>query len=399
MRKRIVQPQPIASPTISRTGLTLRRCACAAHSNVGVDGLCADCRSTRLQRAASGAAPLTAPPIVSDVLNSSGETLDADTRALMENRFGHDFSRVRVHTDSKAADSVRAVSALAYTVGQNIAFGTGQYAPHTAHGRRLLAHELTHVVQQSGQSQTGHPPVIAPEDHSETQAQHVAQAVMSGPAPQIAPSPTALQRQFFTTRKRIAVGSVKPGPGITLSWSGNYVHANADLEIYGAEASATVAQEIQDSINYYWNWKFVSGYGISCDATVTYRAAGTAENPSASQIEIYRGTRDSFVKRFWNVGSKYMYLNLANGTKWTPAHEFGHLMGLPDAYSEGILSKISGRFGGERSVTAMPGYEHNIMGAHEGSTQAKNVKDLLDIWAYEDVPVGLEDPGLTPQGA
>jgi len=66
----------------------------------------------------------------------------------MESRFGHDFSRVRIHTDEKAAESARAVNALAYTAGHDIVFGAGQYVPETPEGRRLLAHEMTHVVQQ-----------------------------------------------------------------------------------------------------------------------------------------------------------------------------------------------------------------------------------------------------------
>ena len=61
---------------------------------------------------------------------------------------GFDFSQVRIHTDTRAAESARAVNAAAYTVGRDIVFGEGQYQPHTAHGQRLLAHELTHVAQQ-----------------------------------------------------------------------------------------------------------------------------------------------------------------------------------------------------------------------------------------------------------
>ena len=68
----------------------------------------------------------------------------------MEPRFDQDFSRVRVHTDSKAAETARAVNAQAFTVGQDVVFGAGQYAPDTHGGRRLLAHELAHVVQQGG---------------------------------------------------------------------------------------------------------------------------------------------------------------------------------------------------------------------------------------------------------
>src|SRR5207302_6062309 len=114
-------------------------------------GACAECKAKReatLQRSAgnqvTAPAPTTAPPIVHDVLSSPGQPLDAGTRAFMEPRFGHDFGQVRVHTDARAAESARAVNALAYTVGQDVVFGAAQYAPETAAGRRLLAHELTH---------------------------------------------------------------------------------------------------------------------------------------------------------------------------------------------------------------------------------------------------------------
>jgi hypothetical protein len=89
------------------------------------------------------------PPIVHEVLRSPGRPLDPATRAFMEPRFGHDFSQVRVHTDAKAAESARAVNALAYTVGRAMVFDTGQYAPGTTTGRQLLAHELTHTLQQT----------------------------------------------------------------------------------------------------------------------------------------------------------------------------------------------------------------------------------------------------------
>lgn len=108
------------------------------------------------RRATNQAVPATLPPIVHDVLHSPGQPLDPATRAFMEPRFGHDFSRVRVHTDTKAAESARAVNALAYTIGWNTVFGAGEYAPETTAGRRLLAHELVHTIQQrkSGNERT-----------------------------------------------------------------------------------------------------------------------------------------------------------------------------------------------------------------------------------------------------
>lgn len=181
----------------------------SAQTTVGVmQRKCDKCRKRKplLQRAAVHPGPYSVPPIVHEVLRLPGRPLDPATRAFMEPRFGYDFSRVplqaaatalqtrltinqpgdryeqeanrlveqvmgmpvptgrdqeslgagydfsqvRVHTGAEAAESARAVNALAYTVGRDIVFGAGQYAPASARGQRLLAHELAHVVQQTG---------------------------------------------------------------------------------------------------------------------------------------------------------------------------------------------------------------------------------------------------------
>ena len=90
------------------------------------------------------------------VNGESGHALDSATRAFFEPRFGHDFSGVRVHTSQRAADSASRLNALAYTTGKNIVFGASQYDPHSGVGRRLLAHELTHTIQQSAVQPVGH---------------------------------------------------------------------------------------------------------------------------------------------------------------------------------------------------------------------------------------------------
>jgi hypothetical protein len=95
-----------------------------------------------------------APASVDAALRSPGHALDAETRAFFEPRFGQDFGGVQVHSDSAAQQSARDVSAHAYTVGHDIVFGRGQFAPETFEGRRLLAHELAHAVQQSQPSGT-----------------------------------------------------------------------------------------------------------------------------------------------------------------------------------------------------------------------------------------------------
>ncbi|HWQ18539.1 MAG TPA: DUF4157 domain-containing protein [Methanotrichaceae archaeon] len=127
------------------------------------------------QSSAARASPDSAPPVVHDVLRSPGKPLDARTRDAMESRFGRDFSRVKVHTDARAAESASAVNALAYTVGQNVVFRSGQYMPDTSRGQRLLAHELTHVAQQGGRSTV--PATLnlgSPEDIAEHDADQMA---------------------------------------------------------------------------------------------------------------------------------------------------------------------------------------------------------------------------------
>jgi hypothetical protein len=130
-----------------------RTCDCGEHTG---GGECEDCKKKKkmpLQRRADGlAAPAIAPPIVHDVLRSPGQPLDEDTQSQFAAKFRRDFSQVRVHTDEQAAESARAVGALAYTVGNNVVFGAGRYSPANSGGRRLLAHELTHVVQQRHES-------------------------------------------------------------------------------------------------------------------------------------------------------------------------------------------------------------------------------------------------------
>jgi Domain of unknown function (DUF4157) len=91
-----------------------------------------------------------APASVDRVLSSPGRPLETSLQQDMGQRFGHDFSHVRVHTDAEAERSAQDVNANAYTVGHNIVFGAGLFTPGTNNGRRLLAHELTHVVQQKG---------------------------------------------------------------------------------------------------------------------------------------------------------------------------------------------------------------------------------------------------------
>ena len=212
MKSQSERPRDKAASCPAQGGLLQRKCAsCSANMSGGSE--CAECdkkRASAQRSSTSQAAPGNAPSVVHEVINSPGQPLDSETRALMESRFErqsdhehsylpatgiahnrltlsqpgdqyeqeadrvadkivrtpkpvpqgetvqprsrYDFSSVRVHTDAKAAESAREVDALAYTVNREIVFGQGQYAPHTDRGQRLLAHELTHTIQQTSRS-------------------------------------------------------------------------------------------------------------------------------------------------------------------------------------------------------------------------------------------------------
>jgi hypothetical protein len=191
--KTAVTAKPKAQNSPTGRGLLQRACACGG--TPGLDGMCDACRAKALRRksatgntAARGAGQRAsatrglgeAPPIVHDVLRSPGRPLDRRIRPFMEERFGHDFAQVRVHTDARASESAREVNAVAYTVGQNIVFDGGSYRPDAPEGRGLIAHELAHVVQQAGLSASTSPLRVAENDHAEYEANAASRAVLSG---------------------------------------------------------------------------------------------------------------------------------------------------------------------------------------------------------------------------
>jgi hypothetical protein len=208
-----VQPKSALLPSSFRptsSGTLQRKCACSGSASAA--GECEGCsrQHLSLQRSTRNPALETqnsagVPPIVHDVLRSPGQPLDAVTRNFMEPRFGHNFSDVRIHADTRAAQSAASVDALAYTVGKNIVFAAGQYEPGSAPGRRLLAHELAHTIQQvdHGASAPQRLSVGHSNDALEKQADAMADYVVSPSAADPAPAvlrkensaPPSLQRQ------------------------------------------------------------------------------------------------------------------------------------------------------------------------------------------------------------
>jgi len=167
---RFVQRMLMATATIQR------QCACG--------GTCTQCQSQGMNPEGD---------IFQQILQrkGSGQPLDTAVRVFMETRFGQDFSSVRLHTDAHAARTAQQLSAVAYTVGRDIFFGESQYQPHSQEGRRLLAHELTHVLQQGVQPAKPQTElqVSEPGDRFEQEAERVADAVM-------AEKPAELCQQF-----------------------------------------------------------------------------------------------------------------------------------------------------------------------------------------------------------
>ena len=205
------------------------RCACGEHTAGG--GECAACREKEEDSSASRGVMrratadrergIESPPLVHGVLRSPGQLLDAETRAFFEPRFGHDFGQVRIHADGRAGESAGAVNALAYAVGQDIVFGAGQYAPHTAAGRKLLAHELAHTLQQGLGTGMGLGPgrlrVGDPAEAAEREAEVAAQAVLAEGQTAVAnepAAPPALRRQDGPVDVPPAVQNApQPDPG------------------------------------------------------------------------------------------------------------------------------------------------------------------------------------------
>jgi len=149
------KPIPVQTiPVIQRVADEEEEETAEPEEEAGEEDTETDEEQTVLTKRISGARPEVAPKLESQInnLKGSGRSLSISERTFFEPRFGYDFSQVRVHTGPEANALATAVNALAFTTGTDIVFGSGQYAPETPGGLKLLAHELTHVAQQQGLS-------------------------------------------------------------------------------------------------------------------------------------------------------------------------------------------------------------------------------------------------------
>jgi hypothetical protein len=220
-----------------------------------------------------------APAIVQDVLQAPGQPLDVSDQRFFARRFGHDFSAVRIHADKRAAVSARSVSAEAYAVGSQIVFAEGRYAPGTQAGRRLLAHELAHVVQQAS--------MVEPR----------------------------MQRKLDKITQAGCKFTFELGIGI-----------------YGPRANAALAASWQSIINSHWSTDIVCASNQN-RCPVTMKATVSAYPSKNWSYEISESNAVYVEDAGYRDISAPLYKHWAkDADDLTVTHETGHLMGLFDLY-------------------------------------------------------------------
>lgn len=210
-----------------------------------------------------------------EVLETPGEALDRETRDEMESRLGHDFSRVRIHADGRAAQSAQALAADAYTAGAHIVFGAGKFAPASAQGQRLLAHELVHTAQQGRLPQNPAAqalPLSDPRDPYEMQAADIAERMPAGrvltpqpltflAAPMLQRQPSSMATIPQAERNRIQVGIIAitvPTSELAQYFPSAANSQNVSTRLHPRDASTVFASGIPQALRE--GLESVSGY-------------------------------------------------------------------------------------------------------------------------------------------
>lgn len=393
-----------ASATPLRPPDPQRQCACARPGAHTTD--CTACLSTSADSSHSDTRRAAEEP-----LRSPGQSIDSATRHVVEARFGHDFSRVRVHTDGPADGSARALGAVAYTSGHDIVFSRGQYAPGTSAGMRLLTHELTHVVQQTRRGRRG----VASGPVAEQEAERNANSHHAVATTRFSAVPGLIQRQ------PVPAGSgAMPLPG---AGSPSKIDATAQSIIDAAQdQSVPIGKRAEAAV-----WSIIRAYHSAKGAnlTVTYdnkqAGSGLATTPplqakatSSLPAVIYVGDdfvnelRGSFARKVLQVGHELEHIDqyrsgmvgpLIKGTGVDTLKDerefraFFHEALGAEAANTGRVSHTS-RI---RFIDVALGY-HNCLDAATQKTYGANQQHLLDRRKaeiddmtkknFKDVPTG-----------
>lgn len=185
----------------------------------------------------------------------------------------------------------------------------------------------------------------------------------------------------------LPVSRFSPAPGLFVDRTEKRIEISGDMELFGPEATSAAAISIAYSINTTWTATFPDGQAVVCKVRVTYRLPEEKAG-NAAQIEAVKAWGPSHV----NGLTRNMTLNAneSDAFTWTAAHEFGHVIGLQDRYSESIMSKLSGMVGGTRSNTVDPRYKANLMAVVNGALESQNLTDLAvennpsPFWVNDD---------------
>ncbi len=185
----------------------------------------------------------------------------------------------------------------------------------------------------------------------------------------------------------LPVARFSPAPGLIVDRTGRSVAISGTMEFWGAEANVARAASVQLAINNVWNRTFKDGYSIKCNVAVRYR--GPESRPGfALQIEALKMAQPSNVTT-WPKRKMQLNANEPGAFTWTPAHEFGHVIGLRDRYTESIMSQLRSLWGGHRVTGPQPGYANNLMAESGGDLERKNVEDVAaenepSAWLTDD---------------
>ncbi|MBL8589564.1 MAG: hypothetical protein JNK46_13605 [Methylobacteriaceae bacterium] len=175
----------------------------------------------------------------------------------------------------------------------------------------------------------------------------------------------------------LSIDRFSPSPGLFVDRTGKKTTIAGAMEMHGPESTPARAATAQTSINTTWTSSFADGTSVVCTIVVRHRPKGVARSP-VTQIEALAMKGPSYVHE--TPRGRAMKLNVSDpdAFNWTAAHEFGHILGLDDRYSESLASKIRGALGGKRTTSVDAGYAGNIMAVDQGALEARNLVDFAD---------------------
>jgi hypothetical protein len=327
-------PARAVRPSLTPARTALLQCACACGQSP--KGECNQCDKEKnkqvLQRKSNGGPqPSSIPPVVNQTLSSPGRPLDTSTRSSMESRFGHDFGGVRIHDDPVAAESARAVNARAYTVGEDIAFASGQYDPNSHSGSHLLAHELAHTIQQRGLQRSSNGVSMSHDSdyvRLEHEADTAATAVVQGATPNVARSASQ------PTLSRAPDGTVAPAKSTTpkpkqSSLSGSpMTHIVTPTEVYTTPTGAATQSLEEYDIdvfympatkgpNAYDIYNAMAGKGL--ESTVEIQGTGKTKTALWQERPVTADLQDIWLQKVgWVGGDKNDLWSRCGGDKIFP---------------------------------------------------------------------------------